>query len=104
MPVTQLAVFFLGALALVSVGGLMLNLDDWTRVVLAFFGAILWGTMGLSAFDVYAQAWTGGRPMPVIAYLGIGAAMLTALLGLHYAAQAIGDSAGARSGTGLIDR
>lgn len=94
MPMTQLSVLFMLGLAAVASVGLFSPLPAATRLLLGMLGAVLWGVGGLSAFSVYAQAWSGARAMEPLAIVGIGMAALTLLLSLYQLAAVVRTNAG----------
>lgn len=83
MAMTPLALVFLGVLAAGATVGVKVDTAREVRVGLAWLGAVLWGGMGLGAFDVQAQAYAGSRPMPLLAFTGIGLALLAAVVALY---------------------
>lgn len=94
MAMTQLSVLFLLALAALASIGLFGPLPPATRVLLGMLGSVLWAVGGLSAFSVFAEAWTGSRSMEPLAIVAIGMAALTLLLSLYQLASIIKTNAG----------
>lgn len=84
MAMTQLALLFMGALATLATVGMFVNLDDASRILVSFSGAILWAFFGMSAFDVYVdEAATKSEPITPLAYLGIGFAVIVGLFAFY---------------------
>lgn len=82
MAMTELTLVFLGVLATLASLGLFVDFgDQWTRLVISFTAAILWGVFGLSAFDVVILFTDPIQSEPILplAYLGIAFALMVAL-------------------------
>lgn len=85
MAMTQSILLFIGVLATLATIGLFVDFaDDWTGVVVAFAGALLWGIFGMSAYDVQiydsATVYTTTY-MPLVA-IGIGFSIMVGLYAL----------------------
>jgi len=97
MAISQSMLAFVGLLAAsMSYIGLFKPFaggDRWTRVLLLFGGAILWGMFGLSANDVIVgsnnMVTLESVTMLPLVYLGYGAAFVVALFGIFEMFQAI---------------
>lgn len=100
MAMTQNALLFMGIFA-TGLGYLGLfktfsGDDRWTRVLLLFASAIIWGVFGLSSNDVivrenaYASA---SEPIMPFVYMGFGLAFIVALFGVYELFQAIANDA-----------
>lgn len=100
------AVLFLGVFAAAASTGLFINFDDGSGVVLGFLGAITWGLMGLSAFDVYVDdAATVSEPIYPLVYLGLGLAMVVGLFALARLARVLGEQTpGTTDVDGVLDQ
>lgn len=84
MAMTQLALIFMAGLAtLLSGAGLLGPFpDEETKVVMSFAGAIVWGGVGISSFDVivFSSAYASqSEPIYPLVYLGFGLAVIVAL-------------------------
>lgn len=101
MAMSQGAVMFVGAIAMLATAGLFVDWDDETGVLVGFLASILWGAMAMSSFSVHSQAWSGTKPMPPLVYIGIAMALLVALLTLYQVAQLLGNKSGATESRGL---
>lgn len=94
MAMTQLALLFLGVLAVLLSGSGLLGqfADDATPVVLAFAGAITWGAFGISSFDVivHSSAYsTQSEPILPLAYLGIAFSIIVGVFAVYQLLQLI---------------
>lgn len=100
------AVLFLGVFAAASSVGLFVDFDDGSGVVLGFLGAITWGLMGLSSFDVYLDdAASVSEPVYPLVYLGLGLAMIVGLFALARLARVLGEhTPGTTSVDGVLDQ
>jgi len=92
MAMTQSALLFLGALATgttLASGWMAMNagrVDKWTRVVVMFGAALLWGGFGLSSYDVIVRdsAWaSASEPIMPLVILGITMAMVMFVYALY---------------------
>lgn len=102
MPMTQLVLVFLASLAsfaTVLAGWMVMNaprVDRWTRAVVTLGGAILWGIVGISSFDVVVTSHVNppvSEPILPMAYVGIALSMLIGLYGLYDLLVGIGEEA-----------
>jgi len=90
MAMTQIGLVILAALATLMSVALFVNFTDrMTRVVLLLGASLLWGIMGLSAFDVRMPSTTQAdlytnEPILPLAYTGIGLAMAVFVYTLWY--------------------
>lgn len=99
MVMTQSALLFLGSFATgLAYLGLFKNFsgeDRWTRVLLLFSSAMVWGVFGLSSYDVIiattetAPLTTRSEPILPMVYLGFGLAFIVTLFGVYELFQAI---------------
>lgn len=72
---SETTLLFIGVLATLATIGLFVDFtDDWTGVVVAFGGAILWGIFGMSAYDVkvYEAATVYSTTYMPLVVIGIG--------------------------------
>lgn len=100
MAMTQSALLFMGTFATgLAYLGLFKNFsggDRWTRVLLLFASAMVWGVFGLSSYDVIVRdtsfASASESIIPLV-YLGFGLAFIVALFGIFEMFQAIGSDA-----------
>lgn len=102
MPVTDLALVWLGTVALAVTGVQLLRVDGATRVLAGFLGAVAWGTTGLAAYSVHSEAYAGTQPMRTVVIFGFLMAILSGMLALWSFAQYLGIVGGASPNTGLI--
>lgn len=99
MAVTQLTLVLLSAMALFATVGMFVDFDDATTVLVSFAAAILWGTTGLSSYDVImpdpstATESYMSAPVEPLVYLGFGFAMITALFAIYELVRALGSEA-----------
>ncbi len=66
--------------------GMAVRIDPTADLLMPFVAALLWGAVGLSAFDVVVDATFGDvvtRPITPLAWLGIGFALLATLFGIY---------------------
>jgi hypothetical protein len=108
MASTPLTIFFIGLVALLATIGMFVDFgEENTRVLMAFAAATVWGLLGVSSFDVVVYSGveypTASEPILPLAYMGIALALVCAVFGFYFLAQAIGDSTGATEAGGLID-
>lgn len=86
MAMTPLVLVFMGSLATLATLGLFVGrFDAATRALTGFVGAITWGLVGLSAFDVIVTTHVDpptSEPILPLAYLGIGLAAVVALFAI----------------------
>lgn len=87
MAMTQLALLFIGGIALLASLGLFYNFDDpWTGVLVGFVAAGLWGLFGISSMDVIVRdsAWaSASRPIDPLMWVGFALAVLTAFFAIY---------------------
>lgn len=92
MAMTQLVLVFMASLATAATalsGWMAINsrrVDKLTRVPVTFGAAILWGIVGMSSFDVVVTSHVNppvSEPIPSLAYVGIGLAMLVGLYAVY---------------------
>lgn len=95
MVMTETALLFLGAFAILATVGMFLNFDDgWTNVVLGFFASLLWGFFGINSFDVLVvETYYATRSEAIMPFviLGIGLAGIIALYSLYQAFEQLND-------------
>lgn len=95
MVMTETALLFLGAFAMLATAGMFLSFDDgWTNVVLGFFAALLWGFFGITSFDVLVvETYYATRSEPIMPFvvLGVGLAGIIALYSIWQAFDQLGD-------------
>lgn len=92
--ITQTSLLFLGALALLATLGMFVDFGDrWTRVLVSFMAAVLWGVFGISAFDVIIldnfAATRSEAQMPLV-FVGMGFALMTGMYALADLVKGIG--------------
>ncbi len=106
MAVTEATLISLGVLATLLSAGLLMSMDSETRIILGFSGAITWGLVGLSAFDVLIPA-TGETPEQItvtpLVYIGFGFAIIVFIMTLLQLFAKIGEKSGATEGDGLME-
>lgn len=108
MVMTQTALMFLGVFA-TGTGylGLFANFtgdDRWTRVLLLFASAFIWGWFGLSSNDVIVRpevAGSAAEPIVQLVYFGYAMAFMMALFAFMELLQAVASQASDAS-TGLL--
>lgn len=87
MAMTQLALLFIGGLAVLGTLGFFVGFADrWTALLVEFATAMLWGTFAISALDVIVTEGVDppvSEPIMPLVYLGIGLAVITFLLALN---------------------
>lgn len=84
---TQLALLFIGAIALLATFGLFYRFGDrWTALLVEFSATFLWGLFAISAMDVIVTSHVSPPEsdaiMPLV-YLGIGFAFVTFVYSLY---------------------
>lgn len=82
---SQTTLLFIGALATLATVGLFVDFaDDWTGVVVAFGGSILWGIFGLSAYDItiYEGATVYSETDMALVAIGIGFGIMVGMYAL----------------------
>lgn len=101
MAMTQLALLFLGAFAsALGYLGMFKQFsggDRWTRVLLLFASAIVWGLFGMGSYDVIVgsdnMVTTVSEPIMPLVYLGFGTAFIVALFGVFEMFKALTEDA-----------
>lgn len=95
MAITETILVFMGALATAATVGMFVSFADrWTEMVVTFLAALLWGIVGLSSFDVHAEAFgPGSEAILPLAYLGIGLAMTIGMYAAYDLVVGIGEQA-----------
>lgn len=91
MAMTELGLLFIGFLATLATLGLFADFRDEqgrpdraTQVLVAFLAAVLWGTFGLSASDVYVDdAASVAEPLEPLFWLGVIMALLVGLYAIY---------------------
>lgn len=100
---TQTVLVAMGAFAVLASAGLLLDVDKGTRVFLGFLGALVWGFVGLSAFNVHAEAYSGTEAIYPLAYLGLGMAAIVGMVTIWQLLKATGEEAGATGEAKLLE-
>lgn len=94
---TELGLLFIGGLATLATLGLFVDFQDdegnpdrATNILVGFLAAVLWGTFGLSASDVYVDdAAEVAEPLEPLFWLGILLALLTGIFAIWMLLKAI---------------
>lgn len=82
MAVPELALLFLGTLAVLASIGLFVDFGDETDLLVAFAAALLWAVFGLSAMDVSVSAFHPSDGIDQFVFLGLGLAFVCVLFGV----------------------
>lgn len=101
MPVTDLVLVWLGTVGLAVTGAQLLRLDTATQTVSGYVATVVWGTMGLAAYSVHADAYAGTEPMRIVVMLGFALAALMAVVSLYHTGRLFGLLSGARDNRGI---
>lgn len=104
MATTQTALAIMAAIGTISSIGIFVNFDRATRLLVAVIATIVWASFGLASFDVIVRdnyAATASEPIPGLAYMGLGLAVVTALFALMQFFKLIQDETGATEAGGF---
>lgn len=86
MAMTQLALLFMGIVALAASMGFFINFDEDTRLVVTFLAVLTWLMFGFSAFDVIVTEGVSppvSEPIMPLVFLGFGLTVVTAVFWFH---------------------
>lgn len=97
MAMTQTALVILATLATLTSGALFKEFGDrWTRTLLLITSSLLWGIMGISAFDVRMQSTLEANiatdePIMPLVFVGVGLAMVVGVFAIWEFFRAVRD-------------
>lgn len=108
MVMTETALMFLGAFALLATIGMFVNFDDdnYTNAVIGILASVLWGFFGLSSFDVQVvETYYATKSEPIMQFviLGLGLAGIVFLYSIYQLMEALSSDAESVSAGGFLE-